>query len=124
MVAESYFIHVGPDLTLINRLGKLPLIKFLNGLRKWQEGIPTDPKVWEFGGLQRKDGKEGTFEDADLVDLLQVATEHPAGEHTDFRTPLYLTPVRLGVRLTTGDARCFRGSKHSRYYEGHRDPGY
>jgi len=82
-------------LTPPNFVGKLPLIRFLNGLRKWQGGIPTEPKEWTFGDLKRKGGKEGPFEDADLVELIQVATENAAGENNEPIIPMCSAPIPL-----------------------------
>jgi linoleate 10R-lipoxygenase len=57
---------------------KLTLPQFLSGLAKWAQGLPKDPARWEFGDIKRQ--SDGAFQDGDLVELLQVATENTAGK--------------------------------------------
>ncbi|OOO07799.1 hypothetical protein OAory_01042990 [Aspergillus oryzae] len=57
--------------------GTLSVDEFVGGLRRWFEGIDTDPARWTFNGLQRQ--QDGSFRDADLVNILQTGTECVAG---------------------------------------------
>lgn len=52
--------------------------QFLSGIAQWSQGLPKDPAQWEFGGLKRQ--FDGGFQDGELVNLLQVATENVAGK--------------------------------------------
>lgn len=57
--------------------GTLSIDEFVGGLRRWFEGIDPDPARWTFDGLQRQ--QDGSFKDADLVNILQTGTECVAG---------------------------------------------
>jgi hypothetical protein len=52
---------------------------FLAGLKAWFQGLPKDPAKWTFGGLKRQG--DGSFRDADLVNLLQTGTDDISGMH-------------------------------------------
>jgi hypothetical protein len=56
----------------------LSLPQFLSGLAQWAQGQPVDPSKWQFGELKRQ--SDGSFQDAELVDLLRIGTENVAGK--------------------------------------------
>jgi linoleate 10R-lipoxygenase len=62
---------------LTTRQDDLSVEDFRHGLRKWDSDIPKEPEKWAFGGLKRT--ADGSFLDADLVSILQGATESVAG---------------------------------------------
>lgn len=55
----------------------LSLPAFIEGLRRWEHGVNPDPGKRAFGNLERQ--ANGSFEDAELVKLLQESTEDVAG---------------------------------------------
>lgn len=58
----------------------LSLPAFIEGLRRWEHGVNPDPGKRAFGNLERQ--ANGSFEDAELVKLLQESTEDVAGTFT------------------------------------------
>ena len=57
----------------------LALPAFIQGLRKWEHSVDADPGKRCFGKLERQ--ANGSFEDAELVKLLEESTEDVAGTH-------------------------------------------
>jgi Animal haem peroxidase len=51
--------------------------EFLLGLLAFEKKIPEDPSQRTFGGLQR--GKDGRFNDAEMVKIMKESMEDPAG---------------------------------------------
>ena len=54
------------------------LREFYQGVVKYEAGIPKEPSERVFGGLTR-DSTTGTFNNGDLVKILQESMEDPAG---------------------------------------------
>lgn len=54
-----------------------PSAKFFRGIMKYEKSIPANPAERTFSGLQR--GKDGKFNDEDLVKILKESIEDPAG---------------------------------------------
>lgn len=54
--------------------------KFFAGLGRWMQSIPDDPMKRTFNYLVRNE--DGSYNDKDLVEILQGAIADPAG--TDF----------------------------------------
>ena len=74
----------------------LSLQAFTQGLRKWEDGVNADPGKRTFGNLERQEN--GSFEDTELVRLLQESTEDVAGSFTHHTTRfLPLTGGELGA---------------------------
>lgn len=67
---------------------------FIQGLRKWENGANADPGMRKFGNLERQ--ANGSFEDAELVRLLQESTEDVAGTFT-YHTMRFL-PMNSGFQ--------------------------
>ena len=57
----------------------IDLMKFYEGVSKYEAGIPQEPSERTFAGFVR-DPKTGTFKDSDLVGILKDSIEDPAGE--------------------------------------------
>lgn len=74
----------------------MSLSAFIQGLRKWEQGVSSDPGKRTFGKLERQ--ANAAFEDAELVKLLQESTEDVAGIFTyDTTGFLSLTSHLLGA---------------------------
>lgn len=72
--------------------------KYLALVGRWfQETVPKDPGNWTFGGLKR--GKDGSFNDADLVKIISKATDNVAGAFGARNTPQALKAIEvLGIK--------------------------
>ena len=77
---RAIFLNVGP--------ATISLPAFIQGLRKWEQGVNSDPGKRTFGKLERQ--ANGAFEDADLVKMLQESTDDVAGMFT-YDTALFLS---------------------------------
>ncbi len=58
---------------------KIGLVEFYQGVAKYEASIPKEPSERVFGGLARNPNT-GTFNDADLVEILKESIEDPAGQ--------------------------------------------
>ncbi|KAF8538686.1 fatty acid oxygenase [Trichophaea hybrida] len=62
-------------------------------LRAWAQGLPKDPSKWEFSGLKR--GRDGKFDDRELVDLITKSTEDIAGSFGPKNIPKVMRSVEI-----------------------------
>jgi len=107
----------------------LTLPQFLGGLAKWAQGLPVDPAQFVFGGLKRQ--ADGSFQDGDLVHLLQVGTENVAGAFGARNIPSVMKAIEiLGIETgrkwnlaTLNEVRLFFKLKpHATFLEVNSDP--
>lgn len=74
----------------------ISLPKLLQGIKKFESEIPTDPSQRTFAGLKR--GPNGMFDDNDLVQILKESIEDPAGRFGANHVPDILKQVEvLGI---------------------------
>ncbi|TKW49210.1 Psi-producing oxygenase A [Colletotrichum tanaceti] len=66
---------------------------FLQDFRNWASQLPDDTGQWTFGGLQRAD--DGSFQDADWVQVVQDGTENVAGGSSARNIPCVLKAVEM-----------------------------
>lgn len=92
--SEDEFRRVfGPDADW----DEMPMEEFLRGIRTLGKSVPKDPGVWTFGGLQR--GEDGSFQDEELVRLIQEGTDNIAGAFGARNVPRVLRAVEmLGIQ--------------------------
>lgn len=57
----------------------------LQAIGRFEQAIPTEPSLREFGGLTR--GNDGTFNDEQMVKILKESIEDPAGTCVHERHP-------------------------------------
>ncbi|KAF8859054.1 heme peroxidase [Acephala macrosclerotiorum] len=76
----------------------LTVTQFLAGARSWATGVVgVEPAKREFGGIKRQ--ADGSFTEADLVNLINVATEKPGAAFGARSTPLVMKPIEmLGIQ--------------------------
>jgi hypothetical protein len=67
--------------------------EMIAAIKKWGHGIPQDPAEWTFGGLKRN--AQGSFEDADLVDIISKTTEDVAGAFGARNVPVALRTIEI-----------------------------
>lgn len=93
---ELWTHEVYKDIFLNDVPATMSLSAFIQGLRKGEQGVSSDPGKRTFGRLERQ--ANGAFEDAELVKLLQESTEDVAGIFTyDTTGFLSLTGHLLGA---------------------------
>ena len=73
---HNFYKEIFPD----DDLETLSVPAFTQGLRKWEQSVDADPGNRTFGELERQ--ANGSFKDAELVELLQESTEDVAGTFT------------------------------------------
>ncbi|GME25196.1 Psi-producing oxygenase A [Neofusicoccum parvum] len=68
--------------------------QFLDTLHTWfRNNVPKDPSQWTFGDLKR--GEDGSFSDADLVELLKAGTDTTAGAFGARNIPPALKAIEI-----------------------------
>lgn len=72
--------EVYKDIFLNGDPATISLSAFIQGLRKWEQGMSSDPGKRTVGKLERQ--ANGAFEDAELVKVLQESTEDVVGIFT------------------------------------------
>lgn len=80
------------------RQDSLTVTQFLAGARSWaMDVVRVEPGKREFGGIKRQ--ADGSFTEADLVNLINVATEKPGAAFGARSTPLVMKPIEmLGIQ--------------------------
>lgn len=73
---KGFFAEIFPGEDPLN----ISLPRMLQGIAKFEQGIPEDPSERTFAGLVRQ--QDGTFNDEDLVRILKEGIEDPAGTLT------------------------------------------
>jgi hypothetical protein len=58
--------------------------------------LPDEPEHWTFGGLERLE--DGSFPDAELVQLLQAGTDNVSGKYSS--KPCWCRPVTIAYRYS------------------------
>ena len=82
------------------RASEVSLPELLQGLGKWEASLPKDPIKRPFAGLKRK--PDGSFEDADLVNIIADSIEDVAGCPGAMNVP---TALRAAEILGINQAR-------------------
>ncbi len=107
---------------------EVSLAEFMQGLRKWEKGIPIDPQQRDFAKLKRQNG---VFKDDDLVNILSESVDDVAGAFGANKVPAVLRAVEiLGIRqarswnlATLNEFRShFHLKKHETFEDINSDP--
>lgn len=93
---NDFLTSLFPDNT--KPLDELTPQEFVQGLFRFEQSIPAEPSLREFGGLKR--GGDGRFADADLVRTMKAAMEDPAGQFGPRMVPKFLKMVEVTGILT------------------------
>ncbi|KAL4920142.1 heme peroxidase [Aspergillus aurantiobrunneus] len=111
-------------------VSKLSVEQYLSGLRQYiEKAAPGGPSSWTFGDLKR--GKNGSFADEDLVEMLQDGCENLAGAFGARNTPKIMRAIEmLGIQqgrewglATLNELRTFFKLKpHATFAEVNSDP--
>ncbi len=105
------------------------LSDIVKALVTWEKGVPDDPQHRSFGGLRRDE--DGSFDDDDLVQILQDSIEDVAGAFGANKVPNCLRAVEiLGIMqsrywnvATLNEFREFAGlTKHATFEDINPDP--
>lgn len=109
--------------------GALSMTDFFTGLGRWMATQPSDPAQWPVGTLQRT--ANGSFPNADLVDLLTIATDNVAGAFGAKNVPAIMKAIEiLGIQqgrswgvATLNEVRTFFKLKpHATFLQVNPDP--
>ncbi|RSL65910.1 hypothetical protein CEP54_004049 [Fusarium duplospermum] len=73
--------------------GAMDMRALMMALKKFEMSIPQDPAERTFGGFKR--GKDGKFDDNELVDALATAIEQPGGAFGGRNVPRIMKPVEM-----------------------------
>lgn len=89
--SEDFFKSFFPNLT--KPLEQLTPMELWAGMGKFEAGLSKDPSLREFGGITR--GKDGKFDDGDLVRLFKESCEDPAGVFGARTVPKVLRVIEI-----------------------------